>query len=79
MILVSLGIAWIVHRRKLSPRVLIALGLGFGVYAALYHSVGECYGLVTDKFTPVAYFSFTQAWVGFAPPLCLSARGPRSS
>jgi serine/threonine-protein kinase len=31
--------------------------------------VGECIILVTDQFTPVAYFSFNQAWVVFFPAL----------
>jgi len=69
MILVSLGIAWIVHRRLFAPRILVALGLGFGVYTALYHSVGECRGLIVDEFQAVAYFSFTQAWVVFFPAI----------
>jgi len=61
MIVVSLGVAWIVHRRKFPPRKLVTLGLGFGVYAAFNTTVGECLLLVTDQFTPVAYFSFNQA------------------
>jgi serine/threonine-protein kinase len=69
MVFVSLGIAWTVHRRAFSPRVLTALGLGYGVFAALYHSVGECYAMAADEFTPIAYFSFTQAWVVFFPAI----------
>ncbi|MCP4546373.1 MAG: serine/threonine protein kinase [bacterium] len=69
MILIALGIAWIVHRRLFSRRTLMALGLGFGLYAALYYGVGECYGLIADGFQPIAYFSFTQAWVVFFPAI----------
>jgi serine/threonine-protein kinase len=69
MILGTLGLAWIVYRRMFPSRVLITLGLGFGAYAALWHSVGECVALVTDKFTPIAYFSFVQAWVVFFPAI----------
>ena len=69
MIVVALGIAWIVHRRKMSPRKLVALGLSFGVYSAFNTSVTECLMLVTDQFTPLAYFSFNQAWVVFFPAL----------
>ena len=69
MVLVSLGLAWLVHRRLFSPRILIALGLGFGVFAALWHSVGECIALVNEPFPPVAYFSFNQAWVVFFPAI----------
>jgi eukaryotic-like serine/threonine-protein kinase len=69
MIVVSLGIALAVYRRFFSTRILTVLGLGFGVYVALYHSVGECIGLIDDKFTPVAYFSFTQAWIVFFPAI----------
>jgi serine/threonine-protein kinase len=69
MIVVSLDVAWIVHRRLFPPRILVALGLGFGVYAAFNNSVGECLTLVTDQFTPAAYFSFNQAWVVFFPAL----------
>ncbi|MFC1573134.1 serine/threonine-protein kinase [Candidatus Eisenbacteria bacterium] len=68
-ILVSLGLAWIVHRRKFHPRTLIALGLGFGAYVALHHSVGECLSLVYDEFTPIAFFSFVQGWVVFFPAI----------
>ncbi len=69
MILVSLAIAWVVHRRLLPPRALIVLGLGFGVFASMWHAVGETFTLVTEDFTPVAYFSFTQAWVVFFPAI----------
>ena len=69
MIVVALGVAWIVHRRKMSPRRLVALGMSFGVYAAFNTSVTECLMLVTDQFTALAYFSFNQAWVVFFPAL----------
>lgn len=68
-VLISLGFAWAVHRRKFSPRVLMALGLVFGVYVAMWLSVGETFGLVRHKFGPIAYFSFTQAWVVFFPAI----------
>jgi len=69
MILVSLGVAWIVHRRLFPHRILVALGLGFGAFAALYHSVGECLALINDEFTAIAYFSFVQGWVVFFPAI----------
>lgn len=69
MILISLGIAGIVRWRVFSPRILIALGLGFGVYTALYHSVSECRTLIVDGFEAGAYFSITQAWIVFFPAI----------
>ncbi len=69
MVLVSLGVAWAIHRRRFPRRVLMALGMGFGVYVALWHSVGECAAMVFDKFTAVAFFSFVQGWVVFFPAM----------
>ncbi|MEZ4396174.1 MAG: serine/threonine-protein kinase [Candidatus Krumholzibacteriia bacterium] len=69
MVFVSLGLAWLVHRRVFAPRTLIALGLGYGVYVAAWQCVGECNTLATASFTPVAYFSFNQAWVVFFPAI----------
>ena len=75
LIAVSLVIAWMVHRRKLPARKLVALGLAYGVFATFNNTVGECFILVVDEFSPVAYFSFNQAWVVFFPASCPFVRG----
>ncbi len=69
MVLVSLGVAWVVHRRLFAPRTLIYLGLGFSVFISLWHAVGETFVLATEPFPPIAYFSFNQAWVVFFPAI----------
>ena len=68
-IAVALVVAWLVHRRKFSSRSLINIGLGFGVYVAMWLSYGDCASLINDNFTASAYFSFNQAWVVFLPAI----------
>lgn len=69
MILVSLAVARLVHKRMFSSSSLIKIGLGFGVVAALWMISGECFSLVRDGFAPLAYFSFTAVWLVFFPAI----------
>jgi len=69
LILISLAVAWMVHKRLLSSRILIKLGLGLGLCMALWMIVGECFMLINDNFTPLAYFSFTAVWIVFLPAI----------
>jgi serine/threonine-protein kinase len=69
MILVALTVAWVTHRRLLSSSYLIYFGLGFGVLVAVWMSIGECYFMVRDGYTPVAHFSFVAVWIVFFPAI----------
>ena len=71
--LVSLAVAWIVHRRLLSSRALINIGLAFCVFAALWFSVAECFVVTTYQSDIVrlgmSYFSFSLVWIVFFPAI----------
>ena len=71
--LISLAVAWIVHRRLLSSRALINIGLAFCVFAALWFSVTECLVVATYHSDTIrlgmSYFSFSLVWVVFFPAI----------
>jgi serine/threonine-protein kinase len=71
--LISLMVAWIVHRRLLSSRALINIGLAFCVFAALWFSATECLVVTTYQSEPIrrglSYFSFSMVWVVFFPAI----------
>ena len=73
IIVISLAVAAIVHRRAFSPPALVRVGLGFCVFAALWFSVAEC--LVVAEYQSEAirlgmsYFSFSMVWVVFFPAI----------
>jgi serine/threonine-protein kinase len=71
--LISLGVAWIVHRRLLSSRTLINIGLVFCVLAALWFSAAECLVVATYHSDAIrlgmSYFSFSMVWVVFFPAI----------
>jgi len=71
--LVSLAVAWIVHRRLFSSRTLIHIGLGFCVFAALWFSATECLVVAEYQSDPIrlglSYFSFSMIWVVFFPAI----------
>ncbi len=73
IILISLAVAWTVHRRLLLPRKLIRLGLSYCVFASVWFSAVEC--LVTSQYPSepiqfgMSYFSFTLVWVVFFPAI----------
>jgi serine/threonine-protein kinase len=69
MLLVSLVIARLVRRRTFAPRTTILVGLAHEVVVAVWLCVTECVPLVRHDFQPVAYFSFTMAWVLFFPAI----------
>jgi serine/threonine-protein kinase len=73
IILVSLALAWTVHRRLLSSRALIKLGLAFCVFAALWFSATECLVVSAYHSDPIrlglSYFSFSLVWVVFFPAI----------
>jgi serine/threonine-protein kinase len=73
IILFSLAVAWIVHRRLLSSRALINIGLAFCVFAALWFSAAECLVVATYQSDAIrlgmSYFSFAMVWVVFFPAI----------
>ena len=68
-ILASVVVGWLVHRRKFSSRTLFTIGLGYGLYSALWFSYGELFMLVADKEIWISYFSFNAVWVVFFPAI----------
>lgn len=68
-ILFSLTVAWLVHKRKFSSRILMRLGLALGVFAAMWIIIGECFGLVRDEFEVLAHISFSSLWIVFLPAM----------
>jgi serine/threonine-protein kinase len=73
IILISLVVAWVVHRRLLPSRSLINLGLGYCVFAAFWFAVTEC--LVVSLYQTdairlgISYFSFSLVWIVFFPAI----------
>ncbi len=71
--LISLVVAWVVHRRLLSSRALIKIGLAFCVFAAVWFSATECLVVATYQTDAirlgVSYFSFSLVWVVFFPAI----------
>ena len=70
---ISLVVAWIVHRRAFSPRTLIHLGLAYCVFAAAWFSATECLVVSQYQSDPIrlgmSYFSFSMVWVVFFPAI----------
>jgi hypothetical protein len=73
IIMISLAVAWTVHRRLLSSRALINMGLAFCVFAALWFSATECLVIVEYQSDAIrlgmSYFSFSLVWVVFFPAI----------
>jgi hypothetical protein len=71
--LISLVVAWVVHRRLLSTRALVNLGLAYCVFAALWFSATECLVVASYQSDPIrlgmSYFSFSLVWVVFFPAI----------
>ena len=71
--LVSLTVAWVVHRRLLSSRTLMNIGLAFCVFAALWFSVTECLVVAMYQSDAIrlgmSYFSFSMVWIVFFPAI----------
>ena len=73
IILISLTVAWTIHRRLLSSRNLIRIGLSYCVFAAVWFSMVECLVAMQYQSRPIqlgiSYFSFTLVWVVFFPAI----------
>jgi serine/threonine-protein kinase len=73
IILISLAVAWVVHRRLLPSKSLINIGLGFCVFAALWFGVAECLVVANYQSAIVqrgmSFFSFSLVWVVFFPAI----------
>jgi len=73
IIAISLAVAWVVHRRRLSTRKLIRLGLFYCVFASAWFAAVECLVVIQYPSVPiqfgVSYFSFNLVWVVFFPAI----------